>query len=110
MKDRLRQVREELGYSQADFAQRIGANQTTVSRWEKGERSPSDIELRLVAKEFGFRYEWLKSGEGEKKQTYGEALTDMGVSLFRQLPEDAQEAVLKVLRYYAEHGRFPYDG
>jgi DNA-binding transcriptional regulator YiaG len=34
--EKLREAREGLGESQAEFAARLGVNQTTVSRWETG--------------------------------------------------------------------------
>lgn len=36
----MRQIRKALGMTQMKFAQELGIQQTTVARWERGERSP----------------------------------------------------------------------
>lgn len=35
-----RQIRERARLSQADVARSVGADQSTVARWERGERAP----------------------------------------------------------------------
>jgi putative transcriptional regulator len=45
----IRRVREELGLSQAVFADLIGASPSTVRAWERGARKPSDMARRLLA-------------------------------------------------------------
>ena len=110
MKDRIKRLRLKAGCSsQAEFAHKIGVSQSAVSRWEKGENAPSEIELRGLSQQFGVRLEWLKEGEGEVNQTYSDALDKMALILFRQLPEQGQVSVLNVLKYYCENGRFPVD-
>jgi len=37
----LKQARRRNGVSQAELAARVGTRQTTISRWERGERSPT---------------------------------------------------------------------
>ncbi len=41
-------IRAKLKLSQAEFATLIGVNQSTVSRWESGQSSPSELELAGV--------------------------------------------------------------
>jgi DNA-binding transcriptional regulator YiaG len=43
--DRLVQCRTALGLSQKESAARIGVDQGTLARWERGEREPSDAFL-----------------------------------------------------------------
>lgn len=46
--DLIRERREHLGVSQAFVAERIGVDQTTIARWERGDRTPSGpLLLRL---------------------------------------------------------------
>jgi transcriptional regulator with XRE-family HTH domain len=41
-------LRAQLGMSQAEFAQRLGVSQTTVSRWESGRQLPeASVQIRL---------------------------------------------------------------
>ena len=46
---RRRHIREEAGLSQADMAKGLGVTRATISRWERGDRTPSAA--RLVAYE-----------------------------------------------------------
>ena len=108
MKDRLKQVREAQGLSQVSFAERLGIDKSTVWRWEKGTSTPSPLELAYIAKEFGLRLEWLLTGEGEPKQSYEEALDDIFLALVRQLPERGKQAVLNVLEYYQQTGKWKH--
>jgi len=63
---RIRQLRESLGLSQAEFAKLLGKSLRTVQRWERGEvqRIPSTV-LEHISKVTGASLEWLKEGIGE---------------------------------------------
>ena len=60
----LRQVREDAGLRQGDVAERLGAHQSFVSRYESGERGIDLVDLRrlvlalgITLPEFVERYE-----------------------------------------------------
>lgn len=65
MKDRIKAVRKERKLNQTEFGDRIGASQAMVTSYETGRVVPSDSILKLISKEFGVSYTWLKTGEGE---------------------------------------------
>ncbi len=44
----VRAIREQLGFSQREFADRLGVALNTVSRWELGERTPNEAVARLI--------------------------------------------------------------
>ena len=53
----VRGLRAHLGVSQAEFAERIGTRQQTISEWETGTRAPRRMSrrlLRLVAEASGY--------------------------------------------------------
>lgn len=56
---RLKQVREENGFSQAEIAKRLGKNQNTVSSWETGRTQPKLSELHSLCSIYGCTYEYL---------------------------------------------------
>lgn len=41
-------IRKELGLTQVEFAQKIGVDEVTVSRWERNERRPSRLARRNI--------------------------------------------------------------
>jgi DNA-binding transcriptional regulator YiaG len=46
-------IRRKLGKNQTDFAAMAGVNQSTVSRWERGEGEPSLSELCAIVSASG---------------------------------------------------------
>jgi len=46
--DLVRNVRKQLGLSQALFAQFLGVSTSTVQAWEKGEQTPKEIACRFM--------------------------------------------------------------
>lgn len=65
MHERIRQLRRELGMTQAAFGSRIGVKGNTVTNYETGLRTPSEAVLVSLCREFRVSPEWLRSGEGE---------------------------------------------
>ncbi len=49
----IRQLREELGWSQLDVAVRLRVSVASVSNWERGIRTPRWDHLRSLAQLFG---------------------------------------------------------
>lgn len=58
---RIRARRRELDISQADLAGRLGLHQTTVAKWETGERSISLSDLIRVCRELDLSVEAVTS-------------------------------------------------
>lgn len=62
IKDRIKVVRKTIGITQADFGKQIGITDASVSRLESGENNPSEQTIKLICREFGVSYDWLKNG------------------------------------------------
>ena len=65
MKDRLKELRKDLGYTQQDFADRLGIKRTTIGNYEVGRNEPVDSVIALICDRFGVSEKWLRTGEGE---------------------------------------------
>lgn len=65
MNERIKAIRKNVNLNQTEFAERIGATRDKVASYETGRVVPSDSILKLISKEFGVSYTWLKTGEGE---------------------------------------------
>jgi len=77
--ERIKYIREYFGYTQAEFAKKIGITTTHMNRLEKQSREPSIALLKVICKEFGVNEEWLIEGKGE---------------MFTPKPDDIVEAFL----------------
>ena len=65
MKDRIRQLRKELGLNQTDFGERIGVKQTTIAGYETGAKNPMESVVVSICREFNVNEKWLRNGTGE---------------------------------------------
>lgn len=63
MKDRIKQLRNELSLTQDDFSSRIGIGKSALSRIESGVNNPSPQTVQLICQQFGVRKDWLLYGE-----------------------------------------------
>lgn len=65
MKDRIRQLRKELGLNQTEFGERIGVKQTTIAGYETGAKNPMESVVLSICREFNVNEDWLRNGTGE---------------------------------------------
>lgn len=69
----MRALRRRLGLSQAEFAERVGTRQQTISEWETGASRPRRMSqrlLRMVAEE-ATRYEAREAGTAASSMSEG---------------------------------------
>jgi len=64
--ERLRRIRKDLGMTQGDFAHVLGADQTQISRTEKGAFAIQTSYLSELA-QLGYNLNWLITGTGNMK-------------------------------------------
>ncbi|MBP1626443.1 MAG: Helix-turn-helix domain [Holophagaceae bacterium] len=64
-RQRLKQAREVCRLSQAQAATAINKSRISVARWESGDRSPHEEDVRLLAELYSTEYEWIINGIGE---------------------------------------------
>lgn len=93
MKERIREIFESSGLNQSHFAKSIEITRAYCSQLLSGKRTPSPKTVRLIAEIYGYRPEWILTGEEPKKndettaeigrlvQKYG--LTEKGALLLR---------------------------
>ena len=65
MKDRIRQLRKDLGLNQTEFGERIGVKQGSIAGYESGARTPIDAVITSICREFNVNEKWLRTGDGE---------------------------------------------
>lgn len=57
--DNLKNIREQLGLTQKEFAEKLGFNFRSVSNWETGKCYPSLVTIQKIHKLFKVDYEDL---------------------------------------------------
>jgi transcriptional regulator with XRE-family HTH domain len=62
--DRLRAVRDALGWRQSDVAGRLGLSKQAVSSWERGQSAPSYVQLKRLLDGEGISPDWVLTGSG----------------------------------------------
>lgn len=65
MDERIKELRKALGFTQQQFADRIGVKRNTVGQYEIGRNPPTDTVITLICREFSVNEDWLRNGEGE---------------------------------------------
>lgn len=65
MNERIRDVRNAIGLTQQEFADRIKVKRNTVATYEMGRSIPSDSAIALICKEFNVNETWLRTGTGD---------------------------------------------
>jgi transcriptional regulator with XRE-family HTH domain len=89
--ERIKAVRQELGWSQVQLAEEVGVSQSSIGNIESGFRQ-RPRELVSIAKALRVSAEWLETGKGPKIE---------GTSL-RLVGGDAGPSVRMLVEYLAE--------
>ena len=63
MKERIKQVRRQMKLTQTAFATRVGVTRDVIASWENGRVEPPEAVIRLLCREQGVSYAWLKHGK-----------------------------------------------
>lgn len=92
---RIRQIRKNLGLSQTDFAEKISVKgPTTVSKYEKNQRSPNLKTFALIAKLGKTTIEWLMTGKQLKPASKNDIDMALGCNTADSESEDKNNLVM----------------
>jgi transcriptional regulator with XRE-family HTH domain len=94
---RIRQVRQALDMTQADFSKAIYVSSGYTAGIENGHRAANDRIIHLIGLTFGVSERWLKTGDGEMFQTSPLDRKEQIIDLFNELNPRFQEYALTVI-------------
>ena len=57
--ERIEAIRKQLGLTQDNLAKTVGCTAIRISRYERGEKAPTESELKRISMVFHVRYDWL---------------------------------------------------
>ena len=65
MKERMRELRKSLGFTQQEFADKLNIQRGSIAGYEVGRISPGNSTIALICREFNVSENWLRNGEGD---------------------------------------------
>lgn len=87
---RLRRMREEHGWSQADLAARAGLQQSALSHYENATRRPSFANLRRLARALDVSTDYLVGHAPEAREAASRPSRDLAAQIERLSPADRE--------------------
>ncbi len=109
LSERIKNIRESLGYSQKEMAAAIETSLPSVQNYESGKSVPGGDVIKSIVK-LGFNANWLLTGEGDMKRAdksaqaavaeaeQGYGLTSDMVELVRLLDRYGNKALVENIR------------
>lgn len=77
MNKRIKEIRQNAGMTQREFADRIGVSRNTIAAYETDARVPIDAIIVSICREFNVNEDWLRTGLGNM---YAEVNPDIQLS------------------------------
>ena len=102
MKERIKQVRKQLRQTQAAFAAHVGVTRDVVASWENGRVEPPEAVIRLICRDQGVSYEWLKEGKEPMSAPAETVLVDKLERIMRGDNEFVKVALRELINMPAE--------
>ncbi len=106
MKDRIKELRKHLKFSQKDFGAFLGVSLSAVQKWESGENTPADSVIKLMCQKTNVNEIWLRTGAGEPFAPLSRE-AEMGAlvkSLMRERPEAFRVKLITTLLRFDPNG------
>lgn len=98
--DRLKKFREAKGYTQEQLAELVGVAKTTITGYERGNRTPDVAKIKKLAKALGVTGdELLDTGIDKKKAPSISDEAKQVATRYEKLDSRGQGAVLAILSY-----------
>ena len=102
IKDRIKELRTELGLTQAKFAERVAIVASFISEIEGGVREINERAIRLIIAEYNVNENWLRHGQGSMFNEDMSAKVSEAMGIFKSLDEHFQDGALKMLETLSE--------
>lgn len=90
MNNRIVELRKGRGWTQDEFAEKMGISKNYVSLIENGKKIPSDRLISDICREFNVNEEWLRTGKGKPtiKRTKNQEIQSFANEIM-ELPDES---------------------
>lgn len=86
--ERIKELRQERGYTDKQLADLLGISESTVSMWETGQRSPTKDRMYQIAELFDVSFDYLTGKTGTKNYAKEQSLRLSAYSKYLALAVD----------------------
>lgn len=108
--NKIKELRTEKGYTQADLARLLGVNQTAVGKYERGELEPNIQILMKLSQIFEVTVDYIIGNSDDLGVISINSAPNFEpsprakemLSLFEGLPQEYQAQILEYTRYFVE--------
>lgn len=99
MNTRIKALRKRLNLTLEEFGNKLGVTKTTVSRWEKGERTVSEQTIKLICNELNVNEDWLRTGSGGEDNMFipDDALKYIKMGKAARTPNEFREFLVQIM-------------
>lgn len=106
MNERIKNLRKTLGFTQQEFAERIGVKRNTIAQYEIGRNEPIDSVVNLICKEYNVNEDWLRNGTGEMfiQQTKDEQIAAFVGDLLKDEEDSFKRRLISALAELDDDG------
>lgn len=110
MNKRLKEVRNLIGLSQTEFAERLFLSHDLISSMERGKRKITERTIEAICQEFDINKEWLVNGNGDifkdclKEIDVDEDVKELTRMIFL-LDQEDREAILSMVKLLAKKNK-----
>ena len=95
--NRLKQAREERGYNQKQFAEKLGISATRLNYWEKDKREPDVALIKKISNILNISSDWLIGNDLQTTKTVLSEFEEGNVKKYRTLDEHGKKAINDLL-------------
>lgn len=96
---RIRTLREQKGFTQAELAAMLDVTENAVTQYETGRAVPKSERLQILAASLGVSVEWLLTGGDPDETVRAQTkLEKEGLAAIRALPIEHQPAAIAAIR------------
>jgi transcriptional regulator with XRE-family HTH domain len=100
MKDRVKILRKELGFTQSEFAEKLLLTHSIISRVESGDVPLSEKNIKLICRTFDVNEDWVRNGKGDiflKKDVRDTSKKKELFAVFDTLSPEMQDVILNMV-------------
>lgn len=100
---RIREIRIDLGYTQIEFAKKLGLSENAINSMEREGKRVTERNIIAISAVFGVNFDWLKFGIEPKWNTEEFSENDKKtLSILKSLSPPMQKFLVKIIELAAE--------